>query len=269
MGWMGNGQPMKHAAVEWREIQTFEPRANSHSASHPAVGASMDDLQHTVLSSVARKLDFGVLDENARVPAAPPRSVSVLRRPLLPDSPPAVPSVPTRPPLQHVNPNVQQAAVVSKEKDGKPFIPAPQWVPNGQSALCSRCQEPFSWLLRRHHCRLCGNLFCSDCTPYSTPIPAFGWKNPVRVCVACIDNYVRTVVQPPTAAAAQDDRYRDFADVQRVLFTDAREVVQPSTGLWVPDALVSRCMKCRSQFGFWLRKHHCRGCGKVRQMQTL
>ncbi|TDH67239.1 hypothetical protein CCR75_000445 [Bremia lactucae] len=32
---------------------------------------------------------------------------------------------------------------------------------------------------------------------------------------------------------------------------------------WVPDVSVDRCMLCRTDFGFWIRRHHCRRCGAV------
>lgn len=32
---------------------------------------------------------------------------------------------------------------------------------------------------------------------------------------------------------------------------------------WVHDADVQHCMLCRSDFGFFKRKHHCRACGSV------
>ena len=39
-----------------------------------------------------------------------------------------------------------------------------QWSPDSQSHYCSACQAPFdAFFNRRHHCRLCGLLFCHNC----------------------------------------------------------------------------------------------------------
>jgi len=38
-----------------------------------------------------------------------------------------------------------------------------QWLPDHASSNCMRCGEEFSWNLRRHHCRQCGELFCHRC----------------------------------------------------------------------------------------------------------
>ena len=38
------------------------------------------------------------------------------------------------------------------------------WVPDDQADTCFNCGKKFmSLFLRRHHCRICGNIFCKDC----------------------------------------------------------------------------------------------------------
>ncbi len=36
------------------------------------------------------------------------------------------------------------------------------WKPDSSSTSCSLCYKPFTWLERRHHCRRCGLIFCSE-----------------------------------------------------------------------------------------------------------
>ena len=38
------------------------------------------------------------------------------------------------------------------------------WVDDSYSAACVRCSVAFSFIRRRHHCRYCGHLFCSECS---------------------------------------------------------------------------------------------------------
>eukprot|EP01104_Vermistella_antarctica_P017627 TRINITY_DN6271_c0_g1_i2.p1 TRINITY_DN6271_c0_g1~~TRINITY_DN6271_c0_g1_i2.p1 ORF type:complete len:269 (-),score=29.13 TRINITY_DN6271_c0_g1_i2:882-1688(-) len=38
------------------------------------------------------------------------------------------------------------------------------WVPDEMVRTCSGCNAPFNHLNRKHHCRLCGNVFCKKCT---------------------------------------------------------------------------------------------------------
>lgn len=41
---------------------------------------------------------------------------------------------------------------------------APVWVPDNKAHRCMACQERFNILRRRHHCRLCGCVFCANCS---------------------------------------------------------------------------------------------------------
>ncbi|WP_077216999.1 FYVE zinc finger domain-containing protein [Piscirickettsia litoralis] len=36
--------------------------------------------------------------------------------------------------------------------------------PDNSRSDCSICNEEFKLFFRRHHCRYCGNLICSDCS---------------------------------------------------------------------------------------------------------
>jgi len=63
------------------------------------------------------------------------------------------------------------------------------WVDDTSVSSCGACEQEFSLFFRRHHCRYCKNIFCSNCTPYRRRIPDT-WgevKNEelVRVCKVC------------------------------------------------------------------------------------
>ncbi|XP_077980543.1 hepatocyte growth factor-regulated tyrosine kinase substrate-like isoform X2 [Glandiceps talaboti] len=61
---------------------------------------------------------------------------------------------------------------------------APEWV---DGDVCHRCRVEFGMVQRKHHCRHCGQVFCSKCSSKSTTIPKFGIEKEVRVCEACYD----------------------------------------------------------------------------------
>eukprot|EP01060_Flectonema_neradi_P013911 TRINITY_DN2062_c0_g1_i1.p1 TRINITY_DN2062_c0_g1~~TRINITY_DN2062_c0_g1_i1.p1 ORF type:complete len:471 (+),score=80.13 TRINITY_DN2062_c0_g1_i1:93-1505(+) len=42
--------------------------------------------------------------------------------------------------------------------------PQPVWVPDSDVASCMKCNNRFSMLRRRHHCRRCGGIFCYKCS---------------------------------------------------------------------------------------------------------
>lgn len=41
---------------------------------------------------------------------------------------------------------------------------APVWIPDAKASRCMSCQGAFSWIRRKHHCRLCGQVVCWSCS---------------------------------------------------------------------------------------------------------
>lgn len=46
-----------------------------------------------------------------------------------------------------------------------------KWVDDDTVSNCHNCNSWFSLFNRKHHCRFCGQIFCSECVKYSTCIP--------------------------------------------------------------------------------------------------
>eukprot|EP00656_Telonema_subtile_P034924 TRINITY_DN38948_c0_g1_i2.p1 TRINITY_DN38948_c0_g1~~TRINITY_DN38948_c0_g1_i2.p1 ORF type:complete len:576 (+),score=105.44 TRINITY_DN38948_c0_g1_i2:82-1809(+) len=63
-----------------------------------------------------------------------------------------------------------------------------EWVNDESADACSSCTRVFSFTCRRHHCRLCGGLFCSSCTStfiFASIRDSPGKSGPVRTCKTC------------------------------------------------------------------------------------
>ena len=41
------------------------------------------------------------------------------------------------------------------------------WIDDDSVTSCHNCKEIFSLFNRRHHCRLCGKIYCYECCEYS------------------------------------------------------------------------------------------------------
>ncbi|KAJ1362885.1 hypothetical protein KIN20_022596 [Parelaphostrongylus tenuis] len=63
----------------------------------------------------------------------------------------------------------------------------PLWIPDDSSTKClmEGCPTVFTFLNRRHHCRNCGWLICSDCVG-KAPLSKFHFKKEI-VCPECYD----------------------------------------------------------------------------------
>lgn len=58
------------------------------------------------------------------------------------------------------------------------------WMKDENAKICFGCGDSFSTFRRKHHCRLCGQIFCSSCTKLVSGKP-FGQTSKIRVCKTC------------------------------------------------------------------------------------
>lgn len=59
------------------------------------------------------------------------------------------------------------------------------WVLDSDINYCMECQNEFTFFNRKHHCRACGNVICSTCSPYKANLPTLDEINGSRVCINC------------------------------------------------------------------------------------
>ncbi|KAL0396947.1 UNVERIFIED_CONTAM: 1-phosphatidylinositol-3-phosphate 5-kinase FAB1B [Sesamum calycinum] len=65
------------------------------------------------------------------------------------------------------------------------------WMPDQSCRVCYECDLQFNLFNRRHHCRLCGRIFCAKCTSNWVPTLSSESTNPleewdkIRVCNYC------------------------------------------------------------------------------------
>ncbi|KAI3877188.1 hypothetical protein MKW92_004018 [Papaver armeniacum] len=71
------------------------------------------------------------------------------------------------------------------------------WMPDHSCRVCYECDTQFTIINRRHHCRLCGRVFCGKCTANSIPVPSAAPNNKtsrddcdrIRVCSYCFKQW--------------------------------------------------------------------------------
>ncbi|KAF1784205.1 GAF domain-like [Phytophthora cactorum] len=65
------------------------------------------------------------------------------------------------------------------------YIQRATWVKNNERTTCNLCTRNFHALRRKHHCRRCGEVVCSDCSTVETiDLPAIGYSK-LRLCKVC------------------------------------------------------------------------------------
>jgi len=83
-------------------------------------------------------------------------------------------------------------------------LPQNQWVPDGNSKCCTNetCKAEFSLFIRRHHCRLCGFIFCKKCSSDKIVLSFPLGPMLAKVCSACYD-YARSTSQMTSSTTAE------------------------------------------------------------------
>lgn len=73
-------------------------------------------------------------------------------------------------------------------------------MPDHSCRVCYECDSQFTLFNRRHHCRLCGRIFCAKCTTNSIPAPFSSQRNSwdewekIRVCNYCYKQWEQGIV---------------------------------------------------------------------------
>ena len=63
------------------------------------------------------------------------------------------------------------------------------WMPDDISLECYECTSKFTSFRRRHHCRVCGQVFCSKCCSSYIPGKHIGHNGSLRVCTFCFASF--------------------------------------------------------------------------------
>ena len=73
-----------------------------------------------------------------------------------------------------------------------------RWRLNEEASVCSGCSKNFTLILRRHHCRACGEIFCDACSQWKVTLPHKGYTEKVRACQRCASPQIINVSSVPT-----------------------------------------------------------------------
>ncbi|XP_076648038.1 zinc finger FYVE domain-containing protein 1 isoform X1 [Halictus rubicundus] len=143
------------------------------------------------------------------------------------------------------------------------------WRPNNEIKHCHQCETVFGPTDTKHHCRACGEGFCSQCSSKKKCVPNRNWHTPVRVCDNC---YAKNIDSNDEVSETSEDVNARKVTEQVVSTLSAvgtvlnysksliKDTVRPL--YWIPDSEVVSCCVCDAKFSVSLPLHHCRDCGR-------
>nr|XP_034175309.1 zinc finger FYVE domain-containing protein 1-like [Osmia lignaria]XP_034175310.1 zinc finger FYVE domain-containing protein 1-like [Osmia lignaria]XP_034175311.1 zinc finger FYVE domain-containing protein 1-like [Osmia lignaria] len=143
------------------------------------------------------------------------------------------------------------------------------WRPNNEIKHCHKCKTIFGSTDTKHHCRACGEGFCSQCSSKTKCVPFRNWHTPVRVCDICYNKDTNS--NEETTESSDDVSARKVSEqvvstlsavgsVLNYSKSFIKDTVRPS--YWIPDSEVVSCCICYQNFSAALPLHHCRDCGR-------
>lgn len=94
------------------------------------------------------------------------------------------------------------------------------WIPDKKSKQCYECSEKFTTFRRRHHCRVCGQIFCSQCCNQKIPGKIVGCTGDLRTCTYCC-KIVLAHLQSPEVGTQLTSDLRAFQEDLQNKFGDA------------------------------------------------
>ncbi|CAI2382914.1 unnamed protein product [Moneuplotes crassus] len=124
----------------------------------------------------------------------------------------------------------QKLAVMDTTRD--------HWVPNKSAKQCNKCLKEFNFFRRRHHCRICGNVFCSNCCNTKKNHKIFnGKKNKktlkkarrskgstsIRICEKCLEQYTQLQEMVEEKMRRKNDKVSSTQIFNQRMFSSFRE----------------------------------------------
>lgn len=84
------------------------------------------------------------------------------------------------------------------------------WMPDSKSKECYECGQKFSTFRRKHHCRLCGQIFCSKCCSQVVPGKIIKCSGSLKVCTYCSKVVLAYLKSSSSALDMQSDLNLDL-----------------------------------------------------------
>ncbi|KAM8887850.1 FYVE and coiled-coil domain-containing protein 1 [Synchiropus picturatus] len=110
------------------------------------------------------------------------------------------------------------------------------WLVDKDVTHCLGCQSQFSWWMRRHHCRLCGRIFCYNCCSNYVILNSSAKKE--RCCKDCYAQHSAVVERLAEADLSSSDMSESF-------LSDAslQQSPEPAPDKPTPQVPVSDCSR--------------------------
>ncbi|CAN8242355.1 unnamed protein product [Cochlearia groenlandica] len=140
-----------------------------------------------------------------------------------------------------------------KMNDSSPHMSRDFWMPDQSCPVCYECDAHFTVFNRRHHCRLCGRVFCAKCAADSIPSPSDNERKDnhedsdmIRVCNYCFKQWEHEMVLPDKVASVIGLRFGSLSFSRSATTSTSDNTANSSNSTAGPSP--SRCVSSIMDF---------------------
>lgn len=101
------------------------------------------------------------------------------------------------------------------------------WMKDETSTECFSCGRLFTTFRRKHHCRICGQIFCSSCTMLISGVK-FNHNGKMRVCKTCL-SFATEYNDSSDESSIMEESYIEPTHSHENNITNDQESILPST----------------------------------------
>lgn len=114
----------------------------------------------------------------------------------------------------------------------------PIWIPDEEAPQCMNCNQRFTVIRRRHHCRACGRVLCSNCCSSRARLEYMETRES-RVCLPCLQVLRKVEAYKTWGSVAEGQASTNTVDSGSQSSIDSTPVSSPSPHLPNPVVRVN------------------------------
>ncbi|GAA5844076.1 hypothetical protein JCM9279_003724 [Rhodotorula babjevae] len=133
------------------------------------------------------------------------------------------------------------------------------WIKDESARECFQCQSTFTTFRRKHHCRICGQIFCINCASHI--LPRLGHLERVRVCDGCRPTALKHESSSASSSRPFDDgasAYRYRAQSQSQLLARDEHALAQARALYRPPSASGLSGAAAGAPAPYYHRHHSR-----------
>jgi len=242
---------VSESAIQENAANESLPSCSSSSSCEESFSKILETSAKMIPIKAAVESPSGENVDEAGVPAEEdrplrPNSLELPKKITVEPSAPISPPAPQSPPQSPITGQLAREFGPEDRRLGK--IP-PFWVPDTDANSCMQCQQKFTVIKRRHHCRACGQVLCNKCCGLRARLEYMNFAE-ARVCQPCftiLEALNESGAASPLGRQPNPNNPMEYCSTIPPLQQAAGSLHQPPPSVMVPVGVLKREGRMKSE----------------------